>query len=180
MVSKDLKGTLPALPAPGKIRWTTLVEADIPDLLVSNPALREEDIRRWAADGQECTVARLGPTLVHYLWEASRPVYLPYLGRTLKLVDGDRCTTAVFTHPAFRNRGLYAASSVRALHEARRRGFVRMLGLAEWWNAPALHVMQDIAGRHVVGVVGYWQLGPWRLLYGRGGVRLGEDITLSV
>jgi hypothetical protein len=168
---RDLTGPLPAAPARPDVRWTRLAEPDVPRLHATDPGLGLVEIRRRLAEGQECHLWWLGDSIVHYRWEATRSAYLPYLGLTLRLLPGDVCSTWSFTHPAFRRRGLLAATSPAQLHRIRAGGARRSIAIVAWWHTASLRVTRDGAGRTIVGAVGCWQLGPWRRHVAEGAVR---------
>ena len=72
--------------------------------LAINPAMSEVEIRRRWDKGQEYLLSWIEGTMVYHGWHARRPVYLPYLGRTLRLLEGDYLISDTFTHAAFRRR----------------------------------------------------------------------------
>jgi len=130
--------------------------------------------------GQECWAAWIAGELAHWRWEATRPVFLPYLRRTLRPAPGDLCVVDVYTTPRYRGLGLHTAGTFLALDRARARGLSRLVGLVAWWNTPARHVMVGKTGRTIVGSVGYWAMGLKRRYFARGGVRLeGDEIVVA-
>jgi GNAT superfamily N-acetyltransferase len=168
VTSRDLHDPFPPAPSLPDVTWTTLREVDVPLLVASKPTLTDAEVRGRLAEGQRCAVGWLDGRPVHWRWEADGDVYLPYLGRRLRPGAGERWVTDVYTHPAYRGRGLYTASTMRALRQARDQGLTRLLGMVSAWNRPAIHVMTTKAGRAVIGTVGYWQLGPWRRYFAGG------------
>lgn len=177
---KDLRLPLPEVPAPGPLRWTGLTEAQIGRVLAINPALSEAEIRRRLKEGQECLLAWIGESLVYYRWDATASPYLPYLGKTLRLLQGDINATDAFTHPAFRGRGIHAASTIVVLHRARDLGLSRVITIAAWWNAPALRVNLQKSGHTVVGTVGFWNAGLRRFYFATGAVCLEGSTDVYV
>ena len=180
MFVKDLRLPLPELPARESLRWTGFAEAQIDRVLAINPALSEAEIRRRLKEGQECLLCWIGESLVHYRWDATGSPYLPYLGKTLRLSQGDINATDAFTHPAFRGRGIQTVSSIMALHRARDLGLSRFITIAAWWNAPALRVNLQKSGHSVVGTVGFWNTGFWRYYFTSGDVCLDESGSIWV
>jgi GNAT superfamily N-acetyltransferase len=180
VTSRNLRDPLPSPPSVPGVTWTTLREADIVLLVASKPTLTDAEVRGRLAEGQRCAVGWLDGRPAHWRWEADGEVYLPYLGRRLRPGVGDRWVTDVYTHPAYRGRGLYTASTMLALRQARDQGLTRMLGMVSAWNRPAIHVMTAKAGRAVIGTVGYWQLGPWRRYFARGEVGIDAMGAVTV
>jgi hypothetical protein len=181
VLMRDLRPPLPDVPAPGVTRWHPLTDPEIPWLRSLNPAMTDHEVRRrWHAE-QECWVAWVGSTLAHYRWDTARSTYLPYLGTTFQLRDGDVLVTEVFTHRDFRGRGLDTAGSLLALHRASDRGAERSIALVADWNVPGLRVTQAKVGRQVAGTIRYWTLGGrrWRVRT-TGTVRLGADGSVRV
>ena len=172
MFVKDLRQPLPAVPMRESLRWTSFTEAQIDRLLAINPALSEAEIRRRLREGQECLLAWIGESLVHYRWDATASPYLPFLGKTLLLLQGDVFAPDIFTHPAFRGRGIQTASSITALHRARNLGLSRFITMPAWWNTPSLRVNIEKTGRRVAGTVGFWNAGLRRYYFATGAVCL--------
>ena len=180
VLTRDLTTALPPVPHRPDLRWTTLTETDAPRLVAMNPTLGLAEVRRRLAEGQECHLCWSGNALAHYRWEATGPVYLPFLGLTLRLLPGDVCGSWSFTHPVFRGSGMHTATTLAALHRLRSRGLRRTLSLVAWWNDAALQVTRDRAGRNVVGAVARWQVGPWRRHVAEGAVRFDDAGTVHV
>ena len=177
---KDLRLPLPEVPARESLRWTGLTEAQIDRLLAINPALSEAEIRRRLKEGQECLLCWMGESLVYYRWDATASPYLPFLGKTLRFLQGDTFATDVFTHPAFRGRGIQTASSIMALHRARDLGLSRFITMPAWWNAPSLQVNLQKTGGSVVGTVGFWNAGLWRYYFATGDVCLDDNANIHI
>ena len=177
---KDLRLPLPEVPAHESLRWTGFTEAQIDRVLAFNPALSEAEIRRRLNEGQECLLCWIGESLVHYRWDATVTPYLPYLGKTLRLLEGDIHGTDMFTHPAFRGRGIQTASSIMALHRARDLGLSRLITIVAWWNAPALRVNLQKTDRSVAGTVGFWNAGLCRYYFATGDVCLENSTGVYI
>ena len=177
---RDLYLPLPEIPAHESLRWTAFTEAQVDKVLAINPALSEAEIRRRLKEGQECLLCWIGESLVHYRWDAPASPYLPYLGKTLRYLQGDIHATDIFTHPAFRGRGIYTVSSIMALHRARDLGLSRFITIVAWWNAPALRVNLQKTGRNVAGTVGYWNAGLWRNYFTTGDVYLDGSANIHI
>ena len=177
---KDLRLPLPDVPAHESLRWTGFTETQIDQLLAFNPALSEAEIRRRLREGQECLLAWIGESLVHYRWDATASPYLPYLGKTLRLFQGDIFAPDIFTHPTFRGRGIQTVSSIMALHRARDSDFSRFITMPAWWNAPSLRVNFEKTGRRLAGTVGFWNVGLWRHYFTTGDVCLDDSGDIHV
>jgi hypothetical protein len=156
-------------------RWSRIED---PSQWLAGPAPRMEgraEIRRRLDEEQECWVASIAGEPAHWRWETGRPVFLPYLGRTLRLRRGDYSIVDVYTAPRFRGLGLHTEGTFLALERARARALVRLVGLVAWWNGPARRVIEVKTSRSVVGSVGYWDLGAGRRYFVHGDVRLEAD-----
>jgi hypothetical protein len=171
---KDLTGPLPPITPRPDVSWRRLIEVEIPQLVASSPTLSVTEVRRRLGEGQECWVGWTGGAPAHWRWETREEAYLPYLHRAVRPLPGDLWVVEVYTHRLRRRQGLYTAATVLAMHRARQQGHSRLIGLIAGWNAPARRVAEVKLERSVVGTVGYWALGPWRLSFVRGNVRLDE------
>jgi hypothetical protein len=172
MVVGELGQGRRAYDAHEEAHWTLLQEGNLPALLAMSPFLTEAEIRRLWAEGQECQTCWIDGAPVFYRWDTCGPAYLPYLDRTFLPRSGDQFVSQVFTHPAFRARGLLSASRAYVEPRMREQGARREVALVAWWNAPPLHVARGKYDFGVVGTVGYWRLGPWRRHFATGAVRL--------
>jgi GNAT superfamily N-acetyltransferase len=172
----DLPASVPRLAG---VSWGRI--DDPAELVIGPGGLRpaRTEVRRRLDTGQECWAAWIAGELAHWRWEATRPVFLRYLERTLRPAPGDLCVVDVYTAPRYRGRGLHTMGTLLALDRARACGLTRLVGLVAWWNTPARRVMEGKTGRKVVGSIGYWAMGPGRRYFARGGVRLeGEEIVI--
>jgi len=177
---KDLRLPLPEVPAHESLRWTGFTETQIDRVLAINPALSEAEIRRRLREGQECLLAWIGESLVHYRWDATASPYLPFLGKTFRLLQEDILAPDIFTHPAFRGRGIQTASSIMALHRARDLGLSRFITMPAWWNVPSLRVNLQKTGRSVAGTVGFWNAGLCRYYFATGDVCLDKNGSIWI
>jgi len=171
---RDLQATQDQPPAHEPWQWTPLTETATRQLSVLNPAMTDREIRRRWREGQVCLVAWHGDVPVHYRWETAGPTWLPTLGLVFQPLEGDTIIVDIFTHPAFRSRGITSAGMVMGWHRAKRQGYTRSIGLVAWWNAPSLRVGQQTAGRLVAGRVGYWTVGLGRQYFATGAARFDE------
>lgn len=178
---KNLTDPLPPIsPHPGVV-WRRLTDTEVPDLLAGSPTLSPDEVMRRRGEGQRCWVGWMGETPAHWRWETDGDAYLPYLGRSVRPLDGDLWVADVYTHPSHRRRGLYTTATVMAMHRAREEGHRRLIGLIAGWNRPALRVAETRLQRAVVGSVGYWELGWRRPPIVTGNVRLdGEGYVFVV
>jgi len=176
---RDLHQPLPEIPMRESLRWTIFTEAQTDLVLAINPALSETHIRRRLKEGQECLLGWMGESLVYYRWyAAATSPYLPYLGKTFRLLQGDVNGTDGFTHPAFRGQGIHTASVIVALRRARDLGLSRFISVVGWWNVPASRANLQKSDHSVVGTVGFWNAGLWRHYFATGAVCLegGTDV----
>ncbi|MBI4525201.1 MAG: hypothetical protein HY695_15465 [Deltaproteobacteria bacterium] len=176
---KDLQSPVPPLPVDRKMNWTLLTESVLPQALSINPALTEHEIRRRWSEGQNCHLCWIEGQIAHYRWDTSRPAYLPYLGKTFDVHEGDLLITEAYTHGKFRNLGIHTISSLLAMHQAKNTGFTRVIGLAACWNSPALRAMRK-AGRQSVGTVGYWHVIGTRYYFATGSASFDDKGNMVI
>jgi GNAT superfamily N-acetyltransferase len=177
---KDLTGALPPIsPVPG-VSWRRLAGAEVPALVASSSTLCPAEVWRRLREGQECWVGWMGTKAAHWLWQTHGETHLPYLHRSVRPLDGDLWVVEVYTHPSERRRGLYTTSIVMAMHRARERGYVRLIGLIAAWNTPARRVAEEKLQRAVVGTVGYWAFGWRRSYFVTGSARLDDGEHVCV
>jgi hypothetical protein len=172
VVVRDLTRPLPPPPARVDLAWALLTERDIPELRAADPGLSERRIRAWLAEGRECAVARLDGRIAHYRWYARGRVFLPYLGRALRLEPGDMLVDLAFTRRNLRRRGVLTSAGAFSVAHARARGSVRLVALVARWN-PSTRAAGRI-GLEPVGTVGAWCLGPWRRCFISGDLRFDD------
>ena len=176
---RDLRLPLPKVPVDQTTVWTSLTEAEIPQLLAINPVLSETEIRRRWKEGQECSLCWIEGSLAHYRWYATGSVYLSYLGKTLRLLEGECLIEDVFTHPAFRRRGIQSVGSLTTLKHLQDRGFRRAIAIVARYNTPTLRVTQKM-GYAVAGAIGYWNVALWKRYFITGSVRLDGRASMYV
>jgi hypothetical protein len=166
----------PALRAPPvAVDWTVLTERDIRAIRIAYPKLGEDELRRRWREGHECVGGWVGSALAHVRWDTRMRTYLPYLKRVFVPLDGDTFVVEAFTSPTYRGQGLHALSTAFSFERARARGFARSITMVAWWNAAALRVLREKAGRQVAGTVGYWGLGRFTYHFATGAIALGAD-----
>ena len=128
-----------------------LQESDLAALRGLDPRMDEFEVRTRIDHGQRCSVFWHGDTLAYYRWEATRSLVDPYLGRTVRLLEGDILVGTIFTRPEFRRQGVWRWARSISYMRARDEGFKRNLGLVAAWNRPAWAHADDNPSRHAVG-----------------------------
>ena len=177
-----LRAALPEPPQGLDLRWTELAatDADIVRLRSIDPASCEAEIARRRREGQACTLGWLGDQLVYVRWDSrGRHTFLPFLGRTLCLLDGDVYSAHACTSRVLGGHGIHSTFHLRALHRARELGFVRSISIAAWWNTPALRAGEK-AGRTCAGTVGFTRTPRGRRYFAAGAVRLDGTASFHV
>jgi hypothetical protein len=174
-------GTRPSLAgAKVAVRWAALTEADIPALRAANAKLSEAEMRRRWREGQECIGGWVDGALAHYRWDTAKASYLPYLQAVFEPLDGDTFVYEAFTQRAFRGQGIHSLSTTRAFDRSREQGFRRSITVVAWWNAAALRVLREKAGRDLAGTIVYWRLGIATRHVVTGSVKVAPDGRLYV
>ena len=180
MFVRDLHRPLPDVPAAPLVTWDIVDGETLPALQSVEPHLTRQEIERRWAEGQRCVLYRLGESPAYAFWEATQATYLPYLDRTFRPCAGDFLVFDVFTHPAFRRRGIARLSTIVGLHRAVGAGCRRWVAFIASWNTPALRNAQTWAGADLVGSVGHRRRGWKRSHFASGLVRLHPDGSLSI
>lgn len=176
---RDPRSPLSEVHPPDRLRWTSLSDAEIPHLCAINPTLSIAEIQRRRTEGCECLLGWVDGSLAHYRWHTTATTFLPYLGKTFPLLEGDMFFREVYTHPAFRSHGIASVSAEIILKQARNLGLTRCITMVAWWNTPGLRVHNQQKGWTVVGKVGYWDIGIQRRYYATGDVSItGKSVTL--
>jgi len=121
--------------------------------------LSEAEIERRKAAGQICEIWRSGDRIVHFRWYSRVRTSLPFLGLDFEPQDRDLLLFEVFTLASERVRGVHSNVARHSLKRASDSGFLRLVALCAWWNAPALRVGEKY-GFEIAGTVTRWQLGP--------------------
>jgi GNAT superfamily N-acetyltransferase len=146
-------------------RLEYLTEQHIRHVPALNPSMSLARVRQRLNQGERCLLCWRGETLVHYQWQAYTTVYLPYHGRSFRLLEGDMLSNGVYTSPELRGQGLFSTVWALALEEARKRGFRRYITLVPPWHSGALRVAFR-SGMETVGSISFWKLGPyWTVRY---------------
>jgi len=169
---RDLTAPIREPPGRADLSCTRLTEREIPTLLAMDRLLTRDEIQRRVQAGEACYLYWLGENLAHYRWEATQPVFLPYLGLTVRPLAGDVFCSGAFTAPRHRRCGVQSAACLMAIARQRETGLRRSITDVAWWNAPSLRVERDKASRSAVGSLGYWRLGRLRHYQASGRVRL--------
>lgn len=176
---RDLQDIRPT-PTSCFTKCTLLTDKEVASIVALNPALSEGEVRRRTDSGQACYLFWVGERLAHYRWLSDKPVYLPFMGKTFLLGERDYLVSEVFTHPDFRERGIFSATSQWCLARARRQGFERSIAIVASWNRPSLLVAQFKAQRRPAGNIHIWTLGPWTHCSVTGDLRLGPNDTVFI
>jgi GNAT superfamily N-acetyltransferase len=164
---------------PGRLgaRSGILDEPGLPAFVAECPELTAREIRqRWAA-GLECLVLWHEEAIAAYRWDATwaaGPLYLPYLGLTVRLAPGDSLVYDTFTRAASRRLRLGAELVNAAVARARGRGVRRCVGLVAAWNRASLGWAEHL-GWEVLGTVGYRRVGFRRRYFATGGMAIAGD-----
>ena len=162
-----------------EIRVTALDATDVSSVCAFDRGWTDAEVLRRLDEGQQCTLGWWHGELAHVRWDSTAPVYLPYLDRVLRPGPGDQVVVEIHTAAAFRGRGVAGAVMVDASRRARALGISRLVWVAPWWNTRSLALGQQFASR-IVGVVGYWILGPWRRYFASGAVHFEPNHSFRI
>ena len=169
---RDLDDPLPVLTPPAGIRWSLLGAGDGERILALYPRMTSQDLARRWGQGHTAEGGWVGQDLVHFRWSALGDHYpLPYLKAVLALSGREIAFSFIFTDPAYRGRGIAAASIGRGLAHARGLGCTRAITLVSPFNRASLSAFAK-AGFRAVGTAGYWRTGVRTIPFARGAVTL--------
>ena len=149
-----------------------LDESGLPTFAARCPELGMAEVRRRWAAGMECLVLWHDGAIAAYRWDvpaAADPIYLPYLGRRVRLAPGDVLTYEARTLPTSRRLRLGAELVDAAVARARARGDRRCVGLNAAWNHASLRWAQQL-GWERLGTVGWGRAGLGRRYFATGAV----------
>lgn len=166
----NLSDGLPQSPEARTSELRPLQVEDLAQLARVHPSLSAASMKRRLDEGAKCYVRWIEGLPAHWRWQTDREIYLSYLDARVRPHAGVLLTVDVFTHPGFRNQGLYTSASLWALHQAKRDGYRRVIGLVGNWNQPVKEVMTSKTGFSFQGRVGVWVLGNWQRHFARGEV----------
>lgn len=161
-----------ASPAPeDAFRLDIVRESDIDLVTRLRPAAYS---RRVVADrlaqGHLCFLGRLGPEAVHIRWLYTRPVYLPYLGRTLDLRPGEVYSDEAYILSAYRGRNLYSRTLSLLGSRLTDLGIRRLIVLSASWNRIIIARLEE-TGLKRVGECGVVRRVWGRRFYALGAAR---------
>ncbi len=86
---RDLRSPLSDVRPFDRLRWSSLSDAEIPYLCAINPTLSIAEIQRRRTEGCECLLGWVDGSLAHYRWHTTTTTFLPYLGKSFPLIEGD-------------------------------------------------------------------------------------------
>lgn len=162
---------------PPDVRWTVLDEAGLPAFTAECRELTAREVRQRWASGLDCLVLWRGSAMVAYRWDVPSAVgalYLPYLGRTLRLGPGEALTYETRTVPASRRLRLGAMLVAAAMDRARQRGDRRYVGFVASWNRASVQWAEGL-GWERVGTVGWERAGLRRRYFATGAMSIVGD-----
>jgi GNAT superfamily N-acetyltransferase len=155
VLTRDIRQPLPSSPDMPGLACRPLRPEDLPALLALDPLESAAGVGRRLAAGQRCVVSFLGAVPVHRHWYTTRDRDVPYLGLTLRALEGDVLGCGVYTRPDVRGRGIVAAGVAAILDEARREERRRMVVLVAALNHASRRALGKV-GFVAAGTIGFW------------------------
>ncbi len=141
---------------------------DIGDYLQFRPESDPRTLRDRLAGGQVCFVACRQGRIVGCSWTATDRARLEFLDREVRLGDGEVYVFDTFTTVECRGQGISPALSAEIYRQFHAAGFRRAIRVVWAANTDAIRSLAKTDNR-VVGALGYWKLGSWRIDFGHVG-----------
>lgn len=147
-------------------RLSLLCADDLPRYALFRSDADLKDIAGRLDRGDLCLVMSVGKQIAHACWITSKHTQIDYLECEVML-SPDMCMAYdAFTKPAFRGRGIAGARTRQMEPYLIKSGYRRLLSAIGPENRQSLY-FNTAAGHQIVGVMGYYQLGPWRRYFCR-------------
>ncbi len=173
-VASSIPARPQGIPRRPDVEWTVLDEAGLRAFVAGCPELTARVIRRRWAAGLESLVLWHDHVIVACRWHAIGsvgPLYLPYLGRIVRLPPGDALVFDTWTLPASRRLRLGTELVAVAMERARQRGNRRYVGLIAAWNHASLRWAEHL-GWERLGTVGWRRVGLRRRYFATGALAI--------
>jgi GNAT superfamily N-acetyltransferase len=155
-------------------RLSLLTMADLPRYAAFRPETDLEVVRQRLDRGECCFVMSIGDEIAHACWIVSKQPRIEYLRCEVDLASDVCLAYDVYTKPGFRGRGIAGARTRQMEPFLVRAGYRYLLSAIGAENYRSLY-FNTAAGHEVVGVIGYYQFGPWRHYFCK--VRAGSEST---
>lgn len=147
----DLRNAAAVRPAAVPIRIERAGGENLSDFMALRPGYyTRELLEKRLTRGHLGFLVRSGGRPVLSRWIFLGSVFLPYLGLTLVLSDGDAYIDDTFAAPPFRRLGIFSASGASIRTELRDMGLIRAFSAIASWNAAPLKDAPT-AGGHPFG-----------------------------
>jgi GNAT superfamily N-acetyltransferase len=135
----DLRHIAAARPAGAPISLERAGESNLSDIMALRPGYyTRELLEKRLARGHAGFLGRSRGRPVFSRWVFLDRVYLPYLGRTLSLPQGDCFTDETYVAPPFRGQGIFSGSVFSFQTALREMGMVRTFSAVASWNEAPL------------------------------------------
>jgi hypothetical protein len=154
VLTRDVGQPLPRLADVPGLECRPFRPDDLPHLLALDPSESAADVARRLAAGQRCLLSWLGSAPVHRQWYTTRDREVPYLGLTLRALEGDVLGCGNYTRPDCRGRGIVAVGAAAILDEARRQGRRRMISVVAAPNHSSRRALTKV-GFASAGTIGF-------------------------
>lgn len=148
-------------------RLSLLKAVGLPRYATFRPGSNLEALRHRLGRGESCFVMEVGGQIAHACWIAARRTRIDYLECEVDLPSDTCYAYNAYTYPALRGRGIAGARVRRMEPELIRMGYRRAMAVVGPENYRAIY-FNTAAGYQIVGVMGYYQFGPWRRYFCKG------------
>jgi GNAT superfamily N-acetyltransferase len=173
-VDLDLEEEMPEpRPVPG-LTWSLAERGDVARIHGLDPLLSIQDMRIWLSKGYRCIMLSRDDQLVFYWWLSLRPLYHKHLGLYLTFDSQSAIGAGVYTHPAWRRRGLLWQATVFTRQYLKSEGFRRLIGKRMWWNNPPRRFAEKVGYRRL-GNIWRYRLGPLGYYRASGSITIHDN-----
>lgn len=138
-----------------------LKETEVEDYICFQQKADPLDIRRRLKAGQWCFTARHAGRIVHACWAVTGRAWVEYLDREVQLSRNEVYIYESYTSPAFRGQNISSVRGIQMLRYFKKSGYWRMIAVIYPENKPGIRPAEKL-GYHLFGLMGYYQIGPWR------------------
>lgn len=167
-------------PADTMFRLEAVRKDDVGRVVRMRPDLyNPKSVSARLEQGHLCFLGWRGRMPVHVRWLFTKPIFLPYVGRTLVIKPGEAYSDESYTLRKFRRLGMTGEALGALGRFMDGMEFHRFIALVATWNTITIRLL-EAHGLKRVGECGPGIRRASRTFFARGSVREGEGKTICV